>query len=347
MTSPQTPSNRKSEFQTPQGRRLSLSEFGFGAAPLGNYRRTLTEEECDATLARAWELGVRYYDTAPLYGFGLSEMRVGRLLQTKKSDEYVLSSKVGRLLEPCPPDEADGLIFENIPPFKFVYDYSYDGVMRSYEESLKRIGVDRIDILYVHDIDAFNHGGRGAALGRARELMDEGGWRALSELRDSGAVDAIGIGVNEWEPCALMLEQADPDIFLLAGRYTLLEQAPASALFPECEKRGVKIVIGGPYNSGILVGRSTYNYFEDIPDDIRNKARLIEKICKKYDVPMGAAALQFVLAHPVVVSVIPGSQTLPELETNIRYVEAGIPAELWLDLRSEGVIGANAPIPGE
>ena len=177
--------------------------------------------------------------------------------------------------------------------------------------------------------------------------MDEGGWRALSELRDSGAVDAIGIGVNEWEPCALMLEQADPDIFLLAGRYTLLEQAPASALFPECEKRGVKIVIGGPYNSGILVGRSTYNYFEDIPDDIRNKARLIEKICKKHDVPMGAAALQFVLAHPVVVSVIPGSQTLSELETNIRYVEAGVPAELWLDLRSEGVIGANAPIPGE
>jgi len=329
------------------GRSMTMSEFGFGAAPLGNYRRTLSEEECDATLARAWELGVRYYDTAPLYGFGLSEMRVGRLLQTKQSDDYVLSSKVGRLLEPCPPEEADGIIFENIPPCKFVYDYSYDGVMRSYEESLKRIGVDRIDILYVHDIDAFNHGDRTAALGRARELMDEGGWRALSELRSSGAVDAIGIGVNEWEPCALMLAQADPDIFLLAGRYTLLEQQPTSALFPECEKRGVKIVIGGPYNSGILVGRTTYNYFEDIPDDIRNKARLIEKACEKHNVAMGAAALQFVLAHPVVVSVIPGSQTLLELEDNIGYAEDSIPAEFWRDLRAQGIIDAAAPVPGE
>lgn len=340
-------STPKSQFKTPMGRSMTMSEFGFGAAPLGNYRRTLSEEECDATLARAWELGVRYYDTAPLYGFGLSEMRVGRLLQTKQNDEYVLSSKVGRVLEPCPPEEADGIIFENIPPCKFVYDYSYDGVMRSYEESLKRIGVDRIDILYVHDIDAFNHGGRNEALGRARELMDDGGWRALSELRSSGAVDAIGIGVNEWEPCALMLAQADPDIFLLAGRYTLLEQQPASTLFPECEKRGVKIVIGGPYNSGILVGRTTYNYFEDIPEDIRNRTRLIEDVCKKHDVAMGAAALQFVLAHPVVVSVIPGSQTRSELEDNIGYAEDSIPAEFWRDLRAQGIIDAAAPVPGE
>ncbi|WP_207764593.1 aldo/keto reductase [Hyphococcus luteus] len=322
-----------------------MSEFGFGAAPLGNFRRTLSEEECDATLARAWELGVRYFDTAPLYGFGLSELRVGRLLQTKSSDEYTLSSKVGRLLEPCPPEEADGIIFENIPPFKFVYDYSYDGVMRSYEESLQRLGVDRINILYVHDIDAFNHGGRNEAIARARELMDDGGWRALSELRDSGAIDAVGIGVNEWEPCSLMLELADPDLFLLAGRYTLLEQEPVDTLFPECERRGVKIVIGGPYNSGILVGRSTYNYFQDIPDNIRHKVRALDDICREHGVAMGAAALQFVLAHPLVVSVIPGSQTLQELETNLSFVGADIPDAFWRDLRAANLIAENAPTP--
>lgn len=324
-----------------------MTEFGFGAAPLGNFRRTLSEEECDATLARAWELGVRYFDTAPLYGFGLSELRVGRMLQTKKSEEYLLSSKVGRLLEPCPPEEADGIIFENIPPFKFVYDYSYDGVMRSYEDSLKRIGVDKINILYVHDIDAFNHGGREEAVTRARELIDGGGWRALSKLRETGAIDAIGVGVNEWEPCALMLELADPDIFLLAGRYTLLEQEPVNTLFPECEKRGVKIVIGGPYNSGILVGRSTYNYFQNIPDDIRHKAQALDNICRKHGVAMGAAALQFVLAHPLVVSVIPGSQTLTELESNLSFVSANIPAAFWRELHAENLIDANAQTPGE
>ncbi len=334
----------QSTFTAPSGATLQFAGIGFGAAPLGNYRRALSNEDCQQTLDAAWDSGMRYFDTAPLYGFGLSEARVGRALRSRPRDEYVLSSKVGRLLEPVPPEEADGIIFVDIPPFKFIYDYSYDGVMRSYEESLKRIGVDRIDVLYVHDIDAFNHGSREAAEARTRELIDDGGWRALSELRNSGAVSAIGVGVNEWEPCARMLELADPDIFLLAGRYTLLEHEPLETLFPECERRGVGVVIGGPYNSGVLAGRDTYNY-GDIPDEVVTKVKVIADVCAAHKVQMPAAALQFVLAHPSVITVIPGPQTVEETLNNVELLKEPIPAAFWEDLRTAGPLPANAPTP--
>lgn len=331
-------------FVTRAGRKLSFTSLGFGSAPLGNYLRPLTETDCDRTLATAWDDGVRYYDTAPLYGLGLSEMRVGRLLKQKKRSEFVVSTKAGRLLQPCAKDEVNGMFFVQTPQVRFHYDYSYDGVMRSYEDSLKRLGLDSVDILLIHDVDAFNHGGRAGSEARIRELLDTGGWKALAGLRDSGAVSAIGAGVNEWEPCARLLELADPDLFLLAGRYTLLEQEPLDTLFPHCERRGVGIVIGGPYNSGILAGLSTYNYSE-APAQVVAKVREIEAVCRRHSVQLPRAALQFVIAHPVVVSVIPGGQTQRETEQNIGYLDGDIPSAFWAELKQQKLLHARAPTP--
>ncbi len=331
-------------FQRKNRGQIDFTAMGFGAAPLGNYRKTLTEGQCDETLQAAWNEGIRYYDTAPLYGFGLSEQRVGRLLRDKPRSEYVLSTKVGRLLEPCAPEEADGIIFESIPPYRFVYDYSYDGVMRSYEDSQKRIGVDRFDLLLVHDIDSLNHGSREEAEKHTHDLMNLGGWKALEELRAAGDVKSIGVGVNEWEPCKLMLELADPDLFLLAGRYTLLEHAPLQTLFPQCAERGVGIILGGPYNSGVLAGRDTYNYFE-IPPDVRKHVAEIQSVCDQHGVTMPAAALQFVLAHPLVVSVIPGSQTKQEVLQNMALLNEQIPVEFWKALKDSQLLPADAPTP--
>jgi D-threo-aldose 1-dehydrogenase len=335
---------RRRSFTTRGGKTLPFTELGFGSAPLGNYLRPLPEEECDRTLAAAWDGGMRYFDTAPLYGLGLSEQRVGRLLRQKKRSDFIISTKVGRLLEPCSKEEVNGMFFVQTPQVRFIYDYSYDGVMRSFEDSLRRLGLDRVDILLVHDVDAFNHGGRAGSEARIRELIDTGGWKALAELRDGGAVAAIGAGVNEWEPCARLLELADPDLFLLAGRYTLLEQAPLDTLFPQCAKRGAGIVVGGPYNSGILAGLTTYNYSE-APPDVVARVRAIEAVCRAHDVLLPRAALQFVIANPLVVSVIPGGQNAQETKQNISYLEGQIPAAFWEDLKARQLLHAQAPVP--
>jgi D-threo-aldose 1-dehydrogenase len=336
--------NQQRTFVTRGGKSLTFTALGFGSAPLGNYLRPLSEEDCDATLATAWDSGMRYFDTAPLYGLGLSEVRVGRMLQQQHRDDFVLSTKVGRLLEPCEPDEVNGMFFVETPQVRFVYDYSYDGIMRSYEESLKRLGLDRVDILYVHDICAFVHGGREGSEARIQELIKLGGWKALTELRDSGVVSAIGAGVNEWQPCARLLELVDPDLFLLAGRYTLLEQDPIDHLFPQCEEKGAGIVVGGPYNSGILAGLDTYNYAE-APDDVVERVRKIEAVCKAHDVPMIRAALQFVTANPVVVSVIPGGQNVQETRQNAALMREEIPPALWEELKEKQLIHSEAPTP--
>jgi len=331
-------------FTTRAGRRLSFTALGFGSAPLGNYLRPLGEEECDAILAAAWTSGLRYFDTAPLYGLGLSETRVGRLLKQRKRDEFTISTKVGRLLEPCAPSEVNGAFFVETPQVRFVYDYSYDGVMRSYEESRRRVGLDRFDVLFVHDVDGFCHGGRAGSEARIQELINSGGWRALDELRSGGAVAAIGAGVNEWEPCARLLELVDPDLFLLAGRYTLLEQAPIDTLFPECSRRGVAIVIGGPFNSGILAGKPTYNYAA-VPPDVAARVRELEAVCRKHGVALQRAALQFVLAHPLVVSVIPGSQSVAENAQNVAALDEPIPAAFWSELKDRRLLHPRAPTP--
>jgi D-threo-aldose 1-dehydrogenase len=333
-------------FVTRAGRELSFTALGFGSAPLGNYLRALSEDECDATLSAAWTSGLRYFDTAPLYGLGLSEMRVGRLLGRQRRADFTISTKVGRLLEPCAASEVNGFFFVQTPQVRFVYDYSYGGIMRSYEESLRRLGLDRVDVLFVHDVDGFCHGGRAGSEARIQELVETGGWRALEELRASGEVAAIGAGVNEWEPCARLLELVDPDLFLLAGRYTLLEQDPIDKLFPQCAKRGVGIVIGGPFNSGILAGKPTYNYAA-VPPEVAARVHELDAVCRAFDVPLQRAALQFVLAHPLVVSVIPGSQSVEENRQNVAALGAGTPAALWAALKDKKLLPADAPTPAE
>jgi D-threo-aldose 1-dehydrogenase len=332
-------------FVTRAGKELDFTALGFGSAPLGNYLRALSEEECDQTLSTTWDSGVRYFDTAPLYGLGLSERRVGRSLRGRRRQDFILSTKVGRLLTPCAKEEVNGFFFVETPQVRFHYDYSYDGIMRSYEESLERLGLDRVDILYVHDICGLVHGGRDASEARIQELIETGGWRALTELRDSGEIAAIGAGVNEWEPCARLLELADPDLFLLAGRYTLLEQIPLDTLFPECQRRGVRIVAGGPYNSGILAGGTTYNYAE-APAAVVARARAIDAVCHTHDVALPAAALQFILANPLVVSVIPGGQTVSETRHNAAVLDASIPPALWGELKDKKLLHSRAPTPG-
>ena len=255
-----------------------------------------------------------------------------------------MSTEVGRVLEPCEPDEVNGFFFVETPQVRFHYDYSYAGVMRSYEDSLQRLGLDRVDILYVHDVDSFAHGGREGSEQAIRDLMDTGGWRALTELRDNGDVAAIGAGVNEWEPCARLLEVADPDLFLLAGRYTLLEQDPIDTLFPQCAEKGAGIVIGGPYNSGILAGLTTWNYAE-APAEIIVRARAIDAVCRTHNVPLIRAALHFVAAHPLVVSVIPGGQNINETAQNASLLNEPVPVELWQELKDKKLIHPQSPTP--
>lgn len=326
---------------------LTFTEIGFGSAPLGNLYRAISDAEADAVLNAAWEGGIRYFDTAPLYGLGLSETRLNRFLRDKPRDAYVLSTKVGRLLHACPPDQRDGFgKWFDVPARREEYDYGYDGVMRSVEFSLERLGVDRIDMLFAHDLDVFNHGSWDTLEARMTELM-EGGYRALVALRDQGVIKAFGAGINEWQPAQWMAERGDFDIFLLAGRYTLLEQEPLDSFLPLCQSRGIGIVLGGPYNSGILATGprpgAFYNY-DPAPQDILDRVARIEAVCARHGVRMLDAAFQFPLAHPAVVSVIPGGQGTDEMASNLAAAGAAIPAALWADLKSEGLMRADAPV---
>ena len=289
---------------------------------------------------------MRYFDTAPLYGLGLSETRLNALLRGKDRDSYVLSTKVGRLLKATTQDKRDGQDkWFDVPARNEVYDYTYDGVMRSIEFSLERLGVDRIDILFVHDIDLANHGSQEVLDAKLAELMDSG-YDALTSLRDQGVIKAFGAGVNEWQPCQWMAERGDFDLFLLAGRYTLLEQEALQSFLPLCEERGIGIIIGGPYNSGVLATGpkpgAYYNY-EVAPDDILQRVEEIEKICTQHGVRLVDAAFQFPLGHPAIVSVIPGGQGQAEMESNIAAESAAIPAALWSDLKTAGLLRKDAP----
>jgi D-threo-aldose 1-dehydrogenase len=330
------------------GRRLEFSALGFGAAPLGNMGRALGDAEAEAVARAAWDLGGRYFDTAPLYGHGLSERRLGAVLRGRPRDSFLLSTKVGRLLEPCAPGQEDSGIYVATPQVRVRFDYSYDGVMRSFEASLERLGLERVDILYVHDVDAMTHGSRAASEARIHELIDQGGWRALDALRGSGAVSAIGAGVNEWEPCQRLLELADPDVFLLAGRYTLLEQTALATLMPACQARGVGLVIGGPFNSGILAtgpGPGARYDYGPAPEAVQQRAAALEAVCRRHGVALAQAALQFPLGHPAVVSVIPGGQTPDEAARNVALFGEPVPPALWAELKASGLMSLDAPTP--
>ncbi|HEY1940558.1 MAG TPA: aldo/keto reductase [Roseiarcus sp.] len=339
---------RKRKFVSRSGAELHFTELGFGAAPLGNLYRPLTEKEARATLDAAWTAGCRYYDTAPLYGLGLSETRLNGFLRAKPRDGYLLSTKIGRLLELCPPEQRSrqGAFFET-PSRREVFDYSYDGVMRSLEFSLERLGVDQIDIVYAHDVDVVTHGSKEAADARIRELM-EGGYKALVKLRETRVIKAFGAGVNEWQAAEKLARAGDFDVFLLAGRYTLLEQEALESFLPYCLEKKIGVVIGGPFNSGILATgpkRGAFYNYAPAPDDILDRVRRIETICKAHGVKLAEAAIRFPLSHPAIVSVIPGGQKPGEVRRNAEMLDAQIPPALWRALKGEGLLRADAPTP--
>jgi D-threo-aldose 1-dehydrogenase len=326
---------------------VTLTELGFGAAPVANLYRAISDDEAQAVLTAAWDAGVRYFDTAPLYGLGLSETRMNRFLRGRPRADYVISTKIGRLFRATTPDKRDGFgKWFDVPSRNEIYDYTYDGVMRSLEFSLERLGIDHVDILYAHDLDVFTHKSQAVLDAKLAEFMG-GGYRALIALRDQGVIRAFGAGVNEWESCQWLTERGDFDIFLLAGRYTLLEQEALTSFLPLAVARGIGIVIGGPYNSGVLATGAKpgafYNY-DLAPDWVLQRVDQIAAICRAHDVAMVDAAFQFPLRHPAVISVIPGGQGVNEVAANLRAATAAIPPALWADLKAEGLIRPDAPV---
>lgn len=325
---------------------LELSRIGFGGAPIGDIGKAPHNGDAEELLEAAWQAGIRYFDTAPFYGAGLSERRIGDFLRTKPRDAYVLSTKVGRLLVP---DRDFALQRFGTPaamPFRPVFDFTHDGILRSFEASLQRLGLERIDILLLHDIGRFSqkerHGERWA------ELTSGGGLKALDSLRASGAVRAIGAGVNEGEVLLDLMDEARFDVFLLANRYTLLDQKVIADLLPRCLREGVGIIAGAPLNTGILLtGAVPGASFDYAPasEAILERTRRIEVVCARHGVPLIRAALQFPLGHGAVTSLIPGFARVSDLEQNLVHLRSTIPAALWDELRAEGLIDAAAPVP--
>jgi D-threo-aldose 1-dehydrogenase len=327
---------------------LTVTELGFGAASLGNLYRPVSDGDARNTAIAAIDAGIAYFDTAPYYGFGLSERRVGDAL--RGYDGIVLSSKVGRLLK------ADATLhgaaerhgFCSPLPFEAEFDYSFEGVMASWEASKQRLGLARIDILYVHDIGRLTHGSGHEVI--FRQLTDGGGFRALEQLRMTGAIQAFGLGVNETAICLEAMKHTQLDVILLAGRYTLLEQNALEALLPACTRSGISIVVGGPYNSGILAtgtqhgGVLHYDY-GIAPQSIVDRVRRLEAHCERHSVPLAAAALQFPLAHPQVASVIPGLGSPQHIERTLKLLRTNIPDAFWQELKNEDLLRADAPVP--
>jgi len=312
--------------------------LGFGAAPLGNLFSPISDAEAQGALEAAWDSGIRFFDTAPMYGLGLSEHRVGRMLRQKPREHYTLSTKVGRLLEPdaAAPDEQFG--FVDALKFRVRFDYSADAARRSIEDSLQRLGLGSIDVVLIHDIGEDTHG----AVWRQR--FDEamvGAAPALTRLREEGVIRAWGIGVNRTEPCHLTLQRADPDVFLLAGRYTLLDHVGALPLLSACQERGVKIIIGGPFNSGLLAGGTTFDYAPASAELLAKRDR-IGAICDAEGVSMKAAALQFCMTPAAVACIIPGGRTAAEVIENARLMIDPIPESFWRALKDQGLVSEQA-----
>jgi D-threo-aldose 1-dehydrogenase len=329
-----------------QARLRTVRPFGYGASALGNLYRTVSDAEARATVDAAWDLGIRYFDTAPYYGFGLSERRLGDALRCRPRDEFLLSTKVGRLLRPIPAARpAHG--FESPMPFEPVYDYSYDGVMRSFEGSLQRLGLSRIDILYMHDLGRLTHGDDGNA--HFATAMS-GGFRALAELRASGAVGAVGLGVNEIEVCEASFAHADFDLFMVAGCYTLLRHQSLGFL-ETCRARGVGIVGAGVFNSGILAtgtrtdGPLHYDY-APAPPEIVDRVRRLEEISATFDLPLPAAALQMASAHPAILCTVIGTGSAARLRQTGDQQSVTIPREYWSALMDRELLGKSVPVPG-
>jgi D-threo-aldose 1-dehydrogenase len=315
--------------------------LGMGTAPMGNLITEVPDADAIASAEAAWQAGVRHFDTAPHYGAGLSEHRLGRVLRTKRRDDYTLSTKIGRVLHADESVPALNENFLNALPFRRSIDYSAPGTVRSLEDSQQRMGLTRFDIVYIHDCSEDWHGP--AWRDRFAEAM-AGAAKELSAQRKRGEIKAWGMGLNMVEPALACLEAADPDIFLIAGRYTLIDHTALAKLFPACAAKGVKVVLGGPYNSGLLAGGTTFNY-EPAQADTVAKAQAVRAICDRHGVDIRAAALQFCAAHPVVAAVIPGPRSATEAAQNASLMQAPIPGQLWRDLRQASLLPEEAPTP--
>jgi D-threo-aldose 1-dehydrogenase len=314
---------------------LTPSALGLGGAAIGNLFEAVDEEAALSTVRCALACGMRYLDTAPHYGLGLSERRFARVLGGLARDSYVLSTKVGRLLRPLAPGEAvpdEG--FVSGPPLKRVWDFSRDGIRRSLEESLERLGVDRVDIVYLHDPDDFE------------DEVYATGFPALAELRDEGVVRAIGAGMNQVGMLTRFVRRLDIDVVLVAGRYTLLDQSAMTELLPACVQRGVGAVVGGAFNSGLLADPSSGHYdYAQAPPQLVRRAQAMEAVCAVHGVSLPAAALQFPLGHPAVVSVVVGARSPEEVTAGARAFAGPVPPALWHDLRAAGLLDAGVPVP--
>jgi D-threo-aldose 1-dehydrogenase len=320
---------------------LHVTALGFGATAIGGMYEEVTADQAQQAVDAAWDSGIRLFDAAPQYGLGLGETRLGAGLAQRPRAEYVLSTKVGRLLRadaPPNPDDfgPDGEPYDKgTPAVSTVYDYSREGVLTSLEESMARLGQDRLDLVYVHDPDNY---------------VDEalaGAFPTLIELREQGVISAVGAGMNQTEALEIFARESDPDVFLLAGRYTLLEQEALDTFLPLCEQRGIAVVIGGPFNSGLLADPNPgthYNYLP-APAELIDRARRLQAVCARYEVPLKAAAIQFPAAHPAVAAVLTGSRRASELTENCALFDLPIPPELWSELRAEGLLDERAPVP--
>lgn len=318
---------------------LTVTRLAFGGAPIGNLYQAIGDDDAAATVDAAWDAGVRFFDTAPHYGLGLSERRLGAALARRPRDEYVLSTKVGRLLEPVggSPTGRDAQGFDVPATHRRVWDFSHDGILRSVEASLRRLGTDRVDILFLHDPD--DHW---------RQAIDHG-YPALERLRAEGVVHAIGAGMNQAAMLTDFVRHTDMDLIMVAGRYTLLEQPALDALLPACLDRGVHVVAAGVFNSGLLAQErpaeaATYNY-APAPAHVVGRARRLADVCERHGTTLPAAALQFPLAHPAVASVAIGCASVAQIRHNVGLARAAVPPALWHDLRREGLLADAAPVP--
>lgn len=324
--------------------RLEMTELGVGSGSLAANFTAVPDEDARATVSRAIDVGINYFDTAPQYGYGRGEHLVGDALRFRR-EGTILSTKVGRLLKPVPASGARTYPHSWVDPFPFeqVYDYSYDAVMRSVEDSLQRLGLNAVDILYVHDIGVMTHGKKKNA--KYWKQLENGGYKALRELKKAGVIAAIGLGVNEWEVLMDAFEVGDWDVFLLAGRYTLLEQTSLDPFLTACLKRKASIVCAAPFNGGALMGAGIWNYAK-APEHVIARVAELEAVCKEFGVPIGAAALQFPLAHPAVCSVLPGPRTPKELDGILDWWNFKIPDELWTALAERKLVAQGTPLPG-
>jgi D-threo-aldose 1-dehydrogenase len=313
---------------------LRVTRLGLGTAPLAGLYRAVDEVDALAVIERAWQSGIRFFDTAPLYGYGLAEQRVGKVLRTKERDDFVLATKVGRLLRPDAPPEP-GQAFAGTSPLNPVFDFSYSGVMRSVDESRERLGIERLDVLHIHDPD--DH---------YQEAL-EGAYRALDELRSEGVIRAVGAGMNQAGMLTRFAHEGDFDCFLLAGRYTLLDQVALKELLPTCLERGVAIIAAGVFNSGILGDPKpgTHYDYQPAPPALLERAQKLRAVCERHGVPLRAAAIQFPLGHPAVQTVVVGCRSVEQLEDSIRMFETDIPPALWAELKSERLLPDEAPTP--